>query len=112
MSTRCPGLARRKLSSGISDWPPARTLASSSPARATGLTARAPEGSRPAYPTAEGTPSLHSAQGRGTRPCDASRRAQGYRSRSVLQEGDRPAEGGLSALEPPGEAPELHPAVQ
>src|SRR5919201_856938 len=85
MSTRCAGRASRKLSSGISDCPPARTFASSN------------------------EPSIEQAS---STVAGAWYRNGGGFTWSVLEHGDGPAQRRLAALEPPREATEHDLAVQ
>src|SRR5919204_6629925 len=86
MSTRCAGRASRKLSSGTSDCPPARTFASSSEASI-----------EQASSTVRGA--WYSKGG-------------GFKKSRPIEEDDRPAEGGLAALKTPGEAAEGHLLVE
>src|SRR5579864_4279592 len=83
MSTMCCGRAKRKLSRGTSDWPPASTFASSFDAR-----------SEQASSTVVGAWYSNCA---------------GFKS---LHDRDRAAERRLAALEAPREAPELDPRVK
>src|SRR5579864_6928081 len=83
MSTMCCGRARRKLSSGTSDWPPASTFASSNEAR-----------NEQASSTVVGAWYSNCA---------------GFKS---LHDGDRAAQSSFAALEAPRKTAELDPGVK